>query len=244
MFGPGRRLPGQLRCDVLGDLDKVIQEGGANYFDVMNFHYYIPFRARWDPYGPGLTGKAAALRQKLASYGVNKPFICTETSLWSDATHGSDLESQARHVPKVFARTMAAGLQASIWYRLFDSDQLGAWQFGLLDVNVNPKPSYHAYETLYRQLAPASYVRTLDPAQTGSDQIEAYEFLTKDGSTHIVVAWTEDEQNHPLVLDTSKVVVVDKFGQEAVLHDGADGQHDGRVQVNLGPSPVYLRFQP
>ena len=139
---------------------------------------------------------------------------------------------------------MAAGLQASIWYRLFDSDQLGAWQFGLLDVNVNPKPSYHAYQTLYQQLAPANYVRTLDPAETGSDQIEAYEFLTRDGSTRIVVAWTEDEQNHPLVRRANDVVVVDKFGQEAVLRDGADGQRDGRVTVTIGPSPVYVRFQP
>jgi hypothetical protein len=225
-----------------GFLDGVLQNGGSSYFDLMNYHYYISFREKWDPYGPGLIGKATALRQKLASYGVDKPLVCTETSLWSDATHGSTNELQARHVPKVLARTMAADLKATTWYRLFDSDQAWAWQFGLLDAAVNRKPSYHAFKTGYQQLAPATYVRALKPAETGSDQIEAYQFLTSNGQTRIVVAWTEDGQNHPLVLQANQVVVVDKLGGHTVLRDGDDGQVDGRVRTTVSPSAVYLRF--
>jgi hypothetical protein len=227
-----------------GFLDGVLQNGGGSYFDVMNFHYYNAFREKWDPYGPGLIGKATALRQKLASYGVDKPFMCTETGLSSDAAHGSSEELQARHVPKVFARTMAADLQATTWYRLFDTDQAWAWQFGLLDVTARRKPSFHAFQTAYEQLAPATYLRAWASAETGSEQIEAYEFLASGGGTRIVVAWTEDGQNHSLVLEAGRVVMVEKSGGQTLLRDGDDGQVDGRVRATVGPSPLYLRFQP
>ena len=233
--------PGNFARDFV---DKVLQNGGGAYFDVMNFHYYIAFRHNWDPHGPGIIGKATALREKLASYGVYKPLICTETSMWSDALHGGSDELQCRYVPQVFARSMAAGLQTTIWYRLVEGGTVGDWKYGLMDSDVNPKPSYRAYQTMVRQLAPTRYVRTLDPGETSSDQIEAYEFDTHDGSTRILVAWTNDELAHALVLETAQVVVVDKFGSKTTIDDGGDGTADGRVWVDIGPSPVYLRFQP
>jgi hypothetical protein len=36
------------------------------------------------------------------------------------------------------------------------------------------------------------------------------------------------------------VIVVDKYGAQSQIHDGDDGVVDGRVQLRLGPSPVYL----
>ncbi|NLF15203.1 MAG: cellulase family glycosylhydrolase, partial [Anaerolineaceae bacterium] len=39
-------------------LDRVLERGGGEYFDVLNFHYYpTAFASKWDPYGPGLIGK-------------------------------------------------------------------------------------------------------------------------------------------------------------------------------------------
>jgi hypothetical protein len=223
-------------------LDGVLQNNGGDYFDVMNFHYYPAFRANWEPYGRGIIGKASYLRDKLRSYGVDKPFICTEASMWSDEAHGGSDELQSRYVPQVFTRSMAANLKATVWYWLLDDEHPDSWKYGLLNADLSPKPAYFAYQTLARQLAPASYVRTHSAHDTGSDQIEAYEFVTADGSTVIIVAWTEDEQEHLMTLAAEELVVVDKFGNEVTVHGEIDGRLGSRVQVTIGPDPVYLRL--
>jgi hypothetical protein len=218
-------------------LDGVLQHGGGDFFDVMNFHYYPPFHPNWEDYGPGIIGKATYLRDKLASYGVYKPFICTETTAASD-----DHELQSRYVPQVFVRSLAADLGMTIWFYLVDDEELGLPKPGLLNPDLSPKPAYSAYQTFAGQLADAEYVRTLSPADTGSRQIEAHEFLMPDRSTHVIVAWTNDGQERRMSVAAFWIVVVDKFGNETSLYDGDDGEMDDRVWLTMGPSPLYLRL--
>jgi hypothetical protein len=225
-------------------LDQVLQQGGGAYFDLMNFHYYPAFRHNWDPYGLGITGKASFLRGLLANYGLDKPFVCTEASMWSDAAHGGSDELQSRYVPQLYARSLVASLEITIWYPLVDADELGAWKSGLVNPDYTPKPAFSAFQTAVHNLAPASYVRTLGPGETGSPQIEAHEFLGSGGTPRVLVAWTNDEATHPLSLETDKVMIMDKVGESILRHDADDGVLDGFVQVQLGPSPVYLHFQP
>ena len=223
-------------------LDGVLQNNGGDYFDVMNFHYYPAFRAKWEPYGRGIIGKASYLRDKLRSYDVDKPFICTEASMWSDEAHGGSHELQSRYVPQLFSRSMAADLEATMWYWLFDDEDPDSWKYGLLNADLSPKPSFFAYQTLAQQLALADYVRTLSVQDTDSEQIEAYEFVTEDGSTVIIVAWTEDGQEHLMTLTAEEVVVVDKFGNEVTVDGETAGGLGSQVQVIIGPDPVYLRL--
>jgi len=232
--------------------DDVLANGGGAYFDVMNFHYYVLFHQEWDPYGPGIVGKYNFLRDKLASYGLSKPLVCTEASMWSDETHGSSEEVQSRYVPQVFAQTMAAGLQATIWFMLQDDGYPGAYMYGLLNSDSSPKPAYFTYQTLSRQLANAEYLATLDPAEDGSGQIEAYEFTVPGGPTHVIAAWSRDDLTHPMSIKTAQVVQVDRLGNETTLYAGPDGFvrfdvggcNDGPVQLIIGRCPVYLRFVP
>jgi hypothetical protein len=60
----------------------------------------------------------------------------------------------------------------------------------------------------------------------------------------VIVAWTNDGSRQPLVLQTDQVVVVDKLGGATTVYDGDDGALDGRVSVDIGPSPVYIQFKP
>ena len=233
-------------------LDGVLENNGGAFFDVMNFHYFPSFHANWDPYGVDIIGKANYLRDKLSFYGLEKPLICTETGTWSDVAHNSSDERQSRYVPQVFVRSMAADLEFAVWFKLIDDDILGIPKWGLLTAELNPKPSYQAYLALARQLFPARYVRTLPLAETGTEQIEAYEFLPSDGmrrtsssgSGRIIVAWTNDALDHTMTLQTSRLVMADKYGVETLIHDGDDGRVDGLVHVHIGPSPVYLRSTP
>jgi hypothetical protein len=221
-------------------LDQVLISGGAAYFDLMNFHYYVSFRANWEPYGYDILGKLAFLRDKLASYGVDKPFVCTETGWFSNFQGGNGHEMQSRYVIQGFVRSMTTDMGLVIWFTLLDgADDPRNW--GLLDLDLNPKPSYYAYQTLTTQLSRADYVRTLDFKETGPILVEAYEFATPSGGT-IVVAWVDGDMTIKLERQAPQVIVVDKFGSETIVYDGDDDLVDGRVHVSIGPSPVYLRF--
>ena len=227
-------------------LDQVLSRGGGNWFDVMNFHYYLTFRSNWEAYGPDIIGKTNYLRSKLASYGLNKPLICTEAGFWSDDRHDphGNHELQSRYVPQLFVRSQAADLGLTIWFMLVDYAPGTVWEVGLFNLEMQPKPAYQAYVTLTRQLSPARYVRALGPAETGSDQVEAYEYTTQTGSSRIVVAWRETDGpgGLPMSLAGSQAVVVDKYGAKTTIYDRDDGRTDGKVTVTVTASPVYIRI--
>jgi Cellulase (glycosyl hydrolase family 5) len=224
-----------------GFLDGVLQNEGGGFFDVMNFHYYPAFSPKWEPYGTGIIGKATYLWRILATYSVDKPFVCTESGMPSSESVGGSDELQSRYVVQLFSWAMVADLDPTIWYMLTDLAVPGSAQYGLLSSDLSPKPSYNAYTTLVRQLSGANYVRTLDSVATGSTEILAYEFLTPDGPTRIIVAWTMGDASKQMPLWTDHVVMVDKFGGESTIYDQDDGSIDGRVWLTIGPSPVFLR---
>jgi hypothetical protein len=221
-------------------LDRVLQHNGGLYFDVMNFHYYPNFGYKWAPYGIDVIGKTNFLRNKLATYGLDKPFICTEVAEQSSAFPGGDDERQSSYVVQAMARGVAARLDDVVWFMLKDDD--GYWKSGLLNADWSPKPAFHAYQILVAQLGHATYVRSVAPAP-GLDAIEAYAFLEPGTSTQILVAWTRDPSAFfDMMVETDVLTIVDKYGGETVRYDGQDGTVDGRVHVTLDGSPVYLRY--
>jgi hypothetical protein len=228
----------------LDDVLTLMQGHGSYPFDMMNFHYYPVFWANWEPYGTDIIGKAEFIRDKLLTYGVNRPLICTEAGLWSDCRDPEDdvvcssYEEQSRYVPRLYARGEAADLKTNIWFMLVDSENPYDYKHGLLENDLEPKPAFAAYQVLAEQLTSADYVRTLAPNETGSEQIEAYEFLCEEGPERVIVAWANDESNHIMVLAGSCLTITDKYGVESdPICDGGDGV----IEVSIGPSPVYLR---
>jgi len=234
----------------LDDVLSIMRANGRYPFDIMNFHYYPLFATKWEALDPGIDiiAKTNYIRNKMSEYGADKPLICTETSMWSNCIDenvevlcGSD-EKQSRYVPQVYARSRAAGLEFSIWYMLYDVDEVWAWDYGLLDANLNPKLSHQAYLTLGRHLLGTDYSRTLSLSETGSNEIEAYEFLERNTTERVVVAWSNDGVDYQMRLRGASLVRVGKYGDKVTIYDGDDGQADGYVVVTIGPSPVYLRL--
>ena len=220
---------------------------GRDCFDVMNFHYY-PIFITFDSYGPGIIGKANYVRQMLGTYGfTNVPIICTETS-WASATSvgwGSD-ELQSRHVVKAYTQGLAAGLDVVVWYEIYDRGD--SIEPGLLDSNLQPKPSYWAFQVMAAMMGQAVYQRPLTPAEAGHEQIRGYVF--QDCGRRLDVVWTEDGTHLdsdddpvlPLTVQAQTLRVVDKFGAETRIADGDDGVLDGRTTVTVGGSPLYLEY--
>jgi hypothetical protein len=218
---------------------------GHSCFDVMNFHYYPPFRPKWEPYGVDIIGKANYVRQKLAEYGFEGvPVICTETSWAGGAGWGSD-ELQSRYVIKGYVRAIAADLSIVVWYS--SDDRSDSTLSGLLDSALQPKPSYWTYWRMTRMLGEAVYQRPLTLAETGSEQIKGYTFSQACGG-RLDVVWTEDGTPYDpgddpwllLTVHASTLRVTDKSGNEFWTSD--DG--DGRITVLVGGSPLYLEYNP
>lgn len=227
-------------------LDDVLAAGGGNCFDVMNFHYYPAFEPVWSPYGPGLSGKANYLRDKLAQYGmVNKPMICTETG-WFSGNHPnipSTPEEQSKYVVKLFTQSIASGLQYSIWFSLIDPGPFYG-DFGLLTQNLQPKPAFYVYRVAVKMLARSSFQRALSPLELGNPALEGY-LLTTPNSQALYVLWSNDESTRTVYLPIPRARVTDMYGNvTSTVNDGDDGQIDGRVWVLVSSNPIYVERVP
>ncbi len=224
-------------------LDDVLAAGGGNCFDLMNFHYYPAFESIWSPYGPGLSGKANFLRNKLAQYGLNKPVICTETG-WFSGDHPlpSTPEIQASYVPKLFVQSLASELEFAIWFAWIDPVGYGDW--GLLNTRLERKPAFNAYRTAARMIGRASFRRTLSSGELGSPSMEGYLLTAPDGRD-LYVVWSNEAASRTVTFPLARAYVTNLYGDvTSYVHDGDDGILDGRIRLSVGPNPIYVKAAP
>ena len=232
-------------------LEQVLKADAGDYFDVMNFHYYPAFAETWNPYGPGVRGKAAYMRQELARFGLDKPLVLTEVGQPTagpaeDNQNYSDLSS-ARQVVRAFVQGYAADLQVVIWFTMVDYPP-DPRKYGLLHADLTPKPAYRAYVILTRQLAGQRYVRPLEAAELGADDLEGYLFRDVTGSGgDMVVVWANGEAERPLRLVGKAVQVTHWDGATRQIVDDSsddqDGRADGIVTMLVGADPIYIGLE-
>jgi len=236
-------------------IDTVLSSCTGPCFDVMNFHYYPFYRFRWGIYGRDVIGKANYLRSKLASYGFDRPLMCTETS-WPSGTNWGSEVLQSRYVVAVYVRGMAAGFLAQAWYSWRDGD---SGMPGLLDSDLQPKPAYYAYQTLTTQLGQARYVRPLTEEETGGGNVEGYVFSApgSSGRERLDVVWYDCPEysrvppgncppgtSQTITVPTSALQLMDMYGNPSVRYDASDGVVDGKVALEIGPDPIYVKYDP
>ena len=234
-----------------GFIDDVLSHCTGPCFDVMNFHYYPFFRIRWETYGSGIMGKANRIRSKLANHGLDRPLMCTETSWPSATTWGSDV-LQSRFVVATFVRGMADGLVTQIWWPLKD---VSTGLNGILDRDLNPKPSYHAYQTLTTQIGRVRDVRPLSVGETGGGNIEGYSFRVPgpDNIQRVDVLWYDCPQylqkppadcpagvSQTMVVPAQSLLITDMYGNSGIVDDASDGVVDGHVAIQVRPNPIYV----
>ena len=239
--------------------DDVMEHGGGDYTDVLNFHYFPDYRAEWerwvphgDPptcgivddgkglsyeaWGIDLIAKTNHFRNRMSTcFGVDKPVWVTEL-----AEHGYDnptsLANQARYVIKGYARGLAAGVENITWYALATpNDSYGQ---GLLFNDWTPKPAFYAYRTLTSELTGYEYTRTLDVAG-----VEGYVFQNPCGREK-TVGWGSGTL---VFAPAGQLRVVDRAGSVNIIVDGGagdvDGVPNGAVELQLSAEPVFASVQ-
>jgi hypothetical protein len=235
-------------------LEDVLQAGGGNYFDVMNFHSYPPFHQNWtDNQGPGILGKAEAIREILADYGLEKRMIVTEAGWMSNNRPGAAIPgspaAQSRYVVEMFTESRAAELDVMVWWLLVDPPFPYPFQNGLITNEAVPakKMSFYVYQNVVEKLSKVHFVRSLTTSEMGNPLMEVHEFNDKIFNRALYVAWLNPiatTATAPLKLTAPDAIVTNSLTNFALfVQDSDDGLVDGQITVQVGATPVYVEIE-
>jgi hypothetical protein len=219
-------------------LEGILQAGGGEYLDIVSFHAYTYYDGQlrdweqassaWDSRGGGVAGKVDFLREVLASYGYDKPLMLTESGLLcpqcSSPPAEAFLEAQAAYVLQLYARNIALGLMASIWYPF---DGPGWRQAALLDAGQQPRPSYQAFKVMTSKLHETQALGPVD----GLSGLTGYAFQRPGGE--VWVLWSPDDAPVVIPAPSGLAAATDLMGNPLAAVDQG---------LEVGFSPVYLEI--
>lgn len=208
-------------------LKAILDQGGAPYFDVVDFHAYGSDKATsngvlnsdW-----GFLGRYRAMKQVLADKGVTgKTFACSETGM-----SANQQGEQASYVTKLFAAALAQGDISMVQWAVFTNP--GHDNIGLVDQGTLSQKTlgYTAYQVAARQLTGAKLEAPLNEAG-----IQGYRFVRSDGKP-LYVVWATGG-NVKLTLPLGAGTVLDKLGKSIAA--GFNGQS---VTLDVSQEPVYV----
>ncbi|WP_334181870.1 hypothetical protein [Novosphingobium sp.] len=174
------------------------------------------------------------LRRRIVAGGqVKAPKIAN--SEWGRPIIGRvDGEAQARYLVRTLVSALAADVAPNVWYSWKDAGSNPDYDqhnFGLLQANGTPKPSYFALQTLLKELGAMRYVC---PVQRAG--VEGAIFSGGNGAAALVWA-----KAGAALLEPAKLVP--SGWKLAGLVDMTGKALPGGEQ-RLGNAPVYLRLRP
>jgi serine/threonine-protein kinase ATR len=164
---------------------------------------------------------------------------------WKDWQGVSD-EQQARYIVRSFLVLSALDLDRANLYFFNDKDEAQLHGASGITRNFKPKRSYYAMSQLYRELGDYRFTRAL--AQTAGElYCYEYENPAKPGE-RAYVAWspTADGARRICRLPLPKEVIPNLLRAERMATTPGDpppatwNVADSAVEIELGPSPVYL----
>lgn len=233
---------------------------GEPYADFLFFHYYDIYGPYWEHWVPGkndhgVVAKAAVLRGLMAQYGLSFPLMVTETGEDSqDSWIGTGGQSKCVVINMV--RGAAADVKGIFWWAFRDMPDI-RWYYGLVDYDLNPKPSYLALENLNRQLDGYQFDKYVKPFKKIG--VEAYRFVK--GEQERLVMWssrTEPDGKAPCAYPRTprkltlgpgvrKVQLVNLLGKATLIRDNKAGdlnKQRGEITFRVFGSPMYVTASP
>ncbi len=188
----------------------VLEGGGSDWFDVVNYHYYGP----WQNY----VKQRAELEAFLKAHGLeDKPVWITETGSTSSPTltlrtnYPNSPQTQAADVFRRLVAAWGAGDQLAIWHTYIGSEDQpeNIWrEYGLREADGSPKPALYSFRLLTSELVPFTKVEAISTSVGGSN---IYRIETKSGAEKYV-AWGSGSFTVPSGITQMVFVVPDDAG--------------------------------
>ena len=213
--------------------DALLANGAADYFDVFNYHTYVPVSKH--------AGTFRLVREKLAAAGAaNKPVWVTEFGTELEGLPEKDgvMEGRKAHSPdqeliqaeccaKAQISFQMEGVERSFFFVFGAYDERGGRKdWGVIRRDGTVKPVFSALATMNRELGSARLLGALD-APTG---IRAFLYAQPDGS-QTVAFWSESP------VDTARDGVVPaepdyarewRFAVPGMSHRGTEAQGEAK----------------
>lgn len=232
----------------------VMRNGGAEYFDLFNYHTYGPL-SRY----PELVGR---IRNLLGEFQArNRAIAFTENGTNSDGdarepscmpgmkAHSSGQEmllAEFTVKSQILMQSLGVAMDYSFVLGAYN-ERKGSKDWGLIRRDYSAKPALAAFANLAAALAPAEYLGTCDPAPG----VRGFLYRHPDGKQTLAL-WRESRldtiqgenpvpyRHDPGVTVTiqqraGKYVLRDTFGTPAVLES-----RDGTLAVRVSRLPSYL----
>ncbi len=240
-------------------LTDVLDAGGGDYFDVLNFHYY-PWSAdiHWEPEGANRYERHLAFKARWITTevynatGKRMPIMITEVGETSHNKDGiPDYHRQMWTLFETFMHARMVNVYPILWFTGADlqfSIDYDGRRYGLLKLDGAPKPTYFAYKTLVQELKEATFVRPRDDLPS---RFEGYVFNDRGRTKQVIWMYSghpDFPPPQPLDLPVSKkggsmrVVRVRSHPHddqdldivsEYTVTDGGQGDHDGWVNGKI-----------
>lgn len=202
----------------------VFGAGGGDYMDAVSFHLY---QVAYPP-----ENEFRSYMDDVKSLVGNKPVYFSE---FGYPTHNAwpniSLKKQAQYISRMFLTClMEPQLRSAIYYDLKNdgtNSEEPEHNFGILEFDRTPKPSYHALKTLI------SHIDTLRPSDS---QIENDRFiLTFNDTLSVLWSFSGNKDLHHAV--SSPYILVKGYrGDTLAFHLTANDS----IRLSINESPQYL----
>jgi cellulase (glycosyl hydrolase family 5) len=232
-------------------LDNVLDMGGGQYLDALNFHYY-PNNLHWCSF----SDKLNELRGKMQARGLNLPFISTETGLSNDSAAGSSNDIQSLYVVQAYAQSVGERMLSTSWFvvRDFAYDGSAFTKYGLFDASGAAKPAATAYRLAVTMIGQRPAVRSLNSTDGLSGAMHGYEFgsdTQHQNNLWVLWAWDENSSGHcgaapapttftiPSAMAPNLLSISNIYGKAIA----PTSRPDGSLVFPLDSKPVYLQWE-
>jgi hypothetical protein len=196
----GPSITSQANDSMLGDLSAYMDYGSMHdYFDGYN-----PGTPGWGSLGH--YGVYGSLAYNCAITGIvsgTKPIFATETGYGNGPTDSGGVDNQtlAKYAPRLYLEHFLNGVKRTTIYEFYDEPGNGNFDdFGLVQSNNAPKPSYYALQSLITTLADPGTSFTTAPLSYilgGNLNNVQHLLLQKRNGTYELVLWVEAEGYNP-----------------------------------------------
>jgi hypothetical protein len=184
----------------LGNLSSSLDYGSMHdYFDGYN-----PGTVGWGSLGPyGVYGSLAYNCNIVGIVSGSKPLYSTETGYGNspDDSGGVDNQTLAKYVPRLYLEHYLKGIARTTLYEFYDEPGNGDFDdYGLVEQNNTPKPSYYALKSLIGALAdpgPTFTTKKLSYVLSGNMDNVQHLSLQKRNGAYELVLWVETESYNP-----------------------------------------------
>lgn len=243
---PGGGRGGHFNYNFVPQLFNYIKEhplaSNAKYFDIFSFNFYGIYGAYWERQigGIGISAKVNMLNRLLSEANISAPMLVSETG---ENSYENGNFFQSEYLTKNFARGLASGLAAMVWWTFKDNaDNLpppsNTHKYGIVDQDTKPKPSFAAFQTASRELT--GFVRNQMLKVAGGEG-----YLFAKGGEGKAIIWSSSDSPITVTFAATRVQVTDLYGAQKVIEDGDADDHDsnaGRIGLSVDKSPVYVQL--